>query len=345
MPSYIPPYENYRVKQTSPTVTTYIPLKSKSNTTRVAIYGRVSTEKEKQTNSLENQISYLKIEIAEHPFWVLVDVYTDRRSGRSNKNRPGFKRLMKDCYDGKIDLILVKNIARFGRDTVEILDTLNKLKEIKVYVYFDQESLHSQNGQDMFLISLHEAFAQAENQSRSENIKWGIHKSMQNPNAQIYRRPCFGYRNDEDGWLTIYEPEAVIVREIYDLYLSGFSILAIMRELESRQNKSPSGKDQWSKRTIEIILSNEKYAGNVMVNKSYISTYPRNKRIFNNGEKERYCIENSHAAIIPMEVFEQVQLMREKRTNIMKTDKGNVRKDTHYSMKGTSKDADGNAES
>lgn len=201
---------------------------------KVAIYCKVSTLHKDQLNSLSNQISYYKNLVSNHPNWDLVDIYSDTRSCKNTSRRNEFKRMLEDCENYKIDLIKTKSISRFGRNTVEILEILNNLNSLCVDVFFENEAIHSKDNQNTFLITLLESFAQAESESRSHNIKWGIKRKSESGISKLYNRKCFGYGQDNNGNLVIIDNEAISVKLIFDLYLSGYSILGIIRELENR---------------------------------------------------------------------------------------------------------------
>jgi hypothetical protein len=158
-------------------------------------------------------------------------------------------------------------------------------------------------------------------------------KRAKDGKGEIFLRTCFGYGRGEDGNLTIIEAEADIVRMIFDWYLQGFSVLAIRKELHKLSIKSPTGQDSWSKRTIETMLENEKYAGDVLVMKTIIEPYPNRKRRTNQGQYDRFVIEKHHPAIMPKDVFEQVQAIRLERSNVVVGESGKARKSTRYSMK------------
>lgn len=200
--------------------------------------------------------------------WVLADVYIDIATSKTGSSRKEFNRMLDDCRSRKLDIVITKNISRFGRDTVEILDALNQLKTLGVRVIFEQEELDTENTDSDLMIAIVEALAQAENESRSENIKWGIKQRAAQGTSKLYDRKCYGYKHDADGKLVIDEEQAENVRLIFDLYLSGQSILGIIRELEKRKILSPTGKEKWCKRTIDVMLSNEKYTGDVKLLKS-----------------------------------------------------------------------------
>lgn len=311
----------------------YNPLPLKK--TKVAIYCRVSTTHEDQAHSLANQISYYKAMVNRRLDWELVDIYADVKSGKNTSGRPEFKRMLEDCSSHKIDLIITKSISRFGRNTAETLAALNKLRNLIVHVIFENENINTQDTKQDFLIAILQTAAQAESEARSQNIKWGIANGLKSGKSKLYNRRCFGYSNNQNGDLIINEEEAETVRKVFDLYISGYSVLAIIRELACQGIKSPTGKERWSKRTVDTMLSNEKYAGNVLVGKTYCKDYPNNKRLFNNNrEYPQYLVTGNHLAIITEDLFKRVQGEKFRRSNVHRDEEGSAtRKATHYSMK------------
>ncbi len=287
---------------------------------RVGIYCRVSTSNAEQLQSLTAQASHLTRLVAAMPQWVLADIYMDIATSKTGSSRKEFNRMLEDCHSNKLDIILTKNISRFGRDSVEILDALNQLKQLGVRVIFEQEELDTEKTDSDLMISIIEALAQAENESRSENIKWGIKQRAAAGTSKLYDRKCYGYKHDEDGKLIIDEEKAHNVKLIFELYLSGQSILGIIRELERRNILSPTGKEKWCKRTIDVMLSNEKYTGDVRLLKS------------GNGEVH-YLSSDNNPAIISKEVFEAVQIQKTRRSNVVKSEHGNQRKNKKFYIK------------
>ncbi len=311
---------------------TYIPS-NYIKTYRVGVYCRVSSKKFSQEESLQAQIEHYSSFVDNIPNWFLVDIYSEAISGKDD-SRFEFQRMLADCYNNKIDLIVTKSISRFGRNTVDTLDTINRLRAINVDVYFEAENIQLSEMSSDFVISVLAAFDQAEGESTSESIKWGLKRGFESGASKLYSRKCFGYTHDENGQLIIDEEQANIVKMIYELYLSGQSIISITRELATREIKSPTGKDTWSKRAVETILSNEKYTGKVLLGKTIGGDYPNNKRQFNKGQSEQYLKGDSHEAIISAELFDKVKEERERRTNIVVSSEGTVtRKSTHYSSK------------
>ncbi len=298
----------------------YIPPLPPKREKRVGIYCRVSTNSMEQLKSLASQVSALTRLVAANPKWLVVDVYIDIASSKTGSSRKEFTRMLKDCKSRVIEIVLTKSISRFGRDTVEILDALNQLKLLGVRVIFEQEVLDTADTNNDLMISIIESIAQAENESRSETIKWGIKQRAAQGTSKLYNRRCYGYYNDEDGNLAIDETEAKNVRLIYNLYLQGKSVLGIVKELERLGIKSPTGKATWPKRTIDVMLSNEKYIGNV--------------RLLDNGKyRASYLSEDNNPAIISKETFQAVQLEKQHRSNVIKGEEGSRRKSKKYSSK------------
>ena len=286
---------------------------------RVAAYCRTSTNQEEQNSSLENQIAYYTAFIQSNPMWRFVAVYADQASGLHTKNRPGYRKLLKDCRRGKIDLILVKSLSRFGRDAREAIATIRKLKQMNVGIYIELGGIFTMKTPDS-VIDLYAAFAQAESQTRSESIKFGIQSRMRSGKTILNHRQFLGYTKGPDGVLQIIPEEAEIVRKIFDLYIQGNGVRKIKKYLESHGIKTVTGKTEWSTSTIDRMLSNEKYVGQVLMQKTYTPDFLTGKQVKNTGQKEMYLVENAHEPIIDQETFDKVQKMKGqiKRTADMK---------------------------
>lgn len=283
----------------------FIPPKPQKRDKRIGIYCRVSTNSLEQLQSLAAQVSHLTKITAATPRWLLADVYIDISSSKTGSSRKEFNRMLDDCTSHKLDIIFTKSISRFGRDTVETMEALSKLKSVGVRVIFEQEELDTANTDSDLMISIIESFAQAENESRSENIKWGIKQGAASGTSKLYDRKCYGYKHNEDGKLIIDEETAENVKIIFDLYLRGQSVLGIIKELEKRKIPSPTGKEKWCKRTIDVMLSNEKYTGDV--------------RLLKTGKSEiHYLTTDNNPAIISKELFEAVQIEKARRSNVVK---------------------------
>ena len=276
---------------------------------RVAAYCRTSTNQEEQNSSLENQIAYYTAFIQSNPMWRFVAVYADQASGLHTKNRPGYRKLLRDCRRGKIDLILVKSLSRFGRDARESISTIRKLKQMNVGIYIELGGIFTMKTPDS-VIDLYAAFAQAESQTRSESIKFGIQNRMRSGRTILNHRQFLGYTKGPDGVLQIVPEEAEIVRKIFDLYIQGNGVRKIKKYLESHGIKTVTGKTEWSTSTIDRMLSNEKYVGQVLMQKTYTPDFLTGKQVKNTGQKEMYLVENAHEPIIDQETFDKVQKMK-----------------------------------
>lgn len=298
----------------------FIPPKPQKREKRVGVYCRVSSNSSEQLKSLTAQVSALTRLTATTSQWLLVDVYMDIASSKTGSYRKEFTRMLDDCQSNNLDIILTKSISRFGRDTVDTLEALNQLKSLGVRVIFEQESLDTANIDSDLMISIIESIAQAENESRSDNIRWGIKQRVAQGTSKLYNRKCYGYKNDVDGSLIINDEEARNVQLIFDMYLQGKSVVGIIAELERLEIKSPTGKDKWSKRTIDVMLSNEKYIGTV--------------RLLNSVNNEvHYVSQNNNPAIISDEKFQAVQIEKSLRSNVVKNGNEKKRKGTKYSSK------------
>ena len=298
----------------------YIPANPPKREKRVGIYCRVSTNSMEQFQSLTAQVSHLTRLTATVPQWLLSDVYMDIATSKTGSSRKEFNRMLEDCKSHKLEIVITKDVSRFGRDTVEVLDAFNQLKALGVRVIFEGNSLDTANTDSDLMVAVMESIAQAENESRSENIRWGIKQRAAQGTSKLYDRKCYGYKHNEDGHLVIDEETAKNVKLIYDLYLSGQSVVGIIKELEKRKILSPTGKEKWCKRTIDVMLSNEKYTGNVELLKS--------------GKSEiHYLASGNNPAIISKEIFEAVQKEKGRRSNIVEGKGGKRRKNTKYSSK------------
>ena len=216
---------------------------------RVAAYCRVSTIREEQLGSLENQIAYYTHYISDKPGWRLVSAYYDRASGMRVSKRPGYQRMLKDCAKGKIDLILVKSVSRFGRDALEVIRRARKLKEMGIDVYFETGGINTMTA-DNIILDTYAAFSQAESQALSDNIKFGIRQRMRSGKTVLNHTQSLGYTKGKDGVLSIVPEEAEVVKKIYDLYLQGNGVRKIKRYLENNGIKTVTGKAEWTPRPL-----------------------------------------------------------------------------------------------
>ena len=276
---------------------------------RVAAYCRVSTKHEEQQGSLKNQIRFYTDYIQSNPNWKFTSVYFDTESGLRTGKRYGYQQLWKDCKRQKIDLILVKSISRFGRDTVETIKQIRRLKKMNIGVYVELGGLNTMTIPDS-IIDQYAALDQAESQARSENIKFGIRQRMRSGKTVLNHAQFLGYTKGEDGILQIVPEEAEIVRKIFELYIQGNGVRKIKRYLEEREIKTVTGKAEWSTSTIARMLSNEKYIGQVLMQKTYTPDFLTGRQEKNRGQLEMVLVENAHEPIIEPAVFEKVQEMK-----------------------------------
>lgn len=297
-----------------------IPANTNEPMKHVVIYARVSSNTMDQLESLKAQVSGLTKFVSGHNNWKLVDIHIDIASAKKDSARPAFHQMIEECKAGLTDIVVVKSISRLGRDTVEVLDAINTLRESQVRIIFKQEELDTLTVGSSLLISTIEACTQAENETRSANIKWGIKQRASNGSLGFYRRKYYGYDKDENGNLIINKEQAEVVKLIFDLYLGGKSILGIVEELKERSIKSPTGKDNWPKCSVEEMLSNEKYIGIAAVKIGGKNGYI-------------YMLNNAHPSIIPKEMFDTVQEDHLNRSNVEQTEDGPKRKKTKYSSK------------
>ena len=240
--------------------------------------------------------------------WTLEGIYADKGiSGTSVKNRDEFNRMIRRCKQGKIDMIITKSIARFARNTVDCLKYVRLLNDLGVDVYFEEQGIHSNQPGAEFYITIYGSIAQSESENISANIKWGKAQSAKEGKVIFQYKNFLGYRKGEDGQPEIVPEEAETIRLIYDRFLAGDSLKGIAELLEEKGIKSPTGKAQWQFSTIQSILSNEKYKGDAIINKTYITDCISKKVRVNNGERPKYYVENSHPAIIDSATFGRVQ--------------------------------------
>lgn len=275
---------------------------------RVAGYARVSTDHEDQQTSYEAQVRYYTEYIKSRNDWEFVGLYSDEGISATNtKYREGFKRMVQDAMEGKIDLIITKSVSRFARNTVDSLSTIRKLKEHKVECYFEKENIWTFDSKGELLITIMSSLAQEESRSISENVKWGKRKRFAAGKVSVPYARFLGYEKGADGSMVVVPEQAKTVKFIYKLFLEGLGITTIAHELEKRNMPTPSGKSKWSTASIKSILQNEKYKGDALLQKSYTVDFLTKKMKVNKGEIPQYYVENDHEAIIPPSVFNMVQ--------------------------------------
>jgi DNA invertase Pin-like site-specific DNA recombinase len=299
----------------------------------VAAYCRVSTELEEQKSSMIAQINYYTGYINNHPDWKLVGIFTDTKSGVTAEDRQGFQKLLKKCYANDVNIIVTKSISRFSRNLRETLTILQNLKEKGVNVYFEEENIYSMDPNTQLVIALYGAQAQQESLDKSGNVRWGIQKRFQSGESKRINTPCYGFRNNESESLYINNSEAQVIQKIFHSYLNGNSINGIVKELSHEKILSPTGKSAWSLATVDSILSNFKYVGDVLLQKTFVSDTLTHKAKKNKGEFEQYMVKNNHQGIVTRQIFDAVQEERIKRSlvNLVENEKP-----SRYNSKGLS---------
>ena len=275
---------------------------------RVAAYCRVSTDREEQEHSFETQKAMYTEMIMMKPSWQMAGIYADEGiTGTVAKKRPGFMKMIEDCRKGKIDMIVTKSVSRFSRNNLDCLMYVRELKQLGIPIIFEKEGINTIQVSSELLLTLFGALSQAESESISMNVKLGIRQSLKNGNVRFSYKTFLGYRKGADGQPEIVPEQADIVRRIYNDFLAGATYLEIAKRLTEENVPTMGGGNRWFSERIKSILKNEKYKGDALLQKTYI-TDPISKRVKkNNGELPMYYVENSHPAIIERRIFDSVQ--------------------------------------
>jgi len=299
---------------------------------RVAAYCRVSTDHEEQQTSYKTQIEYYTKYIKENPNWKFVKIFADEGlSATSTAKRKEFLEMMEMCKEGKIDLILTKSTSRFARNTLDTLQYVRMLKDIGVAVIFEKEKINTAEINSEMILQLYAMFSQAESESISNNVKDGRRKGYKIGKVPMMYGNIFGYRRGEGGKPKIVPEEAEIIVAMFTKFLEGDSLKDIGKWLELQGIKTVKGNSKWSKSVIKSILENEKYKGDVLIQKSFTADLFSKKSVRNTGELPMYLIKNHHIPIIEPEVFDKVQYELKRRYN--KTIRVNENLATRYSSK------------
>ena len=275
---------------------------------RVAAYCRVSTREEDQANSYEVQKEYYTDKIMSNTAWTMAGIFADKGiSGTSAKKREEFMRMIRHCRQKKIDVILTKSVSRFSRNTVDCLYYIRALKALGIAVIFEKENINSLEEDSELRITLSGAFAQSESESISANVTWGIRRAMEAGKAVIQYQKLYGYRKGADGKPEIIPEQAKVVRWLYDRYLAGATPRMLKKELEALKEQNPDVTEICSAARINGILQNEKYCGDVLMQKTFRQDFISRKMIKNTGQLPMYLIENHHEGIVSREKFHAVQ--------------------------------------
>ena len=275
---------------------------------RVAAYVRVSSASDDQLNSFAAQNRHYVELISSKENWSLVDIYADEGiTGTSADKRADFQRLLADCRRGLIDKILVKSISRFARNTKECLEAIRELKALGIGIYFEKENINTLEADSEILITMLGAFAQAESESISANVRWGKRQAMREGKAHIQYNRLYAYEKGEDDNPKIIPEQAEVVRSIYDQYLTGASLRMIKERLEDAHIINVVGNSTWTITAIRSILTNENYCGDVLLQKTYVSDCISRKVIRNTGQLPMYLVQNHHEGIVDRKTFDAVQ--------------------------------------
>ncbi|MEG0292536.1 MAG: recombinase family protein [Anaerovoracaceae bacterium] len=284
---------------------------------RVAAYCRVSTDSEEQASSYDAQVEHYTAFIQKNDEWEFAGIYADDGiSGTNTKKRDEFNRMIEDCMLGKIDMIVTKSISRFARNTLDCLQYIRQLKEKNIPVFFEKENINTMDSKGEVLLTIMASLAQQESESLSKNVKMGLQFRYQNGEVQVNHNRFMGYTKDDDGNLVIEPTEAEIVKRIYLEYLQGSSLKSIGEGLERDGILTAAGKPKWRPESVKKILTNEKYIGDALLQKTYTVDVLTKKRVKNNGIVPQYYVENSHEPIITRDLYMQVQEELLRRANL-----------------------------
>lgn len=275
---------------------------------RVAAYCRVSTEEEEQQGSFEIQKEFYTSKINSTPEWQLAGIYADDGiSGVHTKKRDGFNQMIQDCKKHKIDLILTKSISRFARNTVDSIQYVRMLKQFGVTVIFEKENINTSTMNSEMLLTVLSAFAQAESESISQNISRGKRMGFSHGRFSFPYAQMLGYRKGADGQPEIIPEQAELIRMIYTSYLHGDSLQTIKDKVEAGGYKTVRGNTTWSTQALLRILQNEKYCGDVLLQKTFTDNVLTGGPKKNTGQLPQYYIENNHEGIVTKQMYREVQ--------------------------------------
>ena len=281
---------------------------------KVAAYCRVSTDSLDQENSFENQKEYYIRKISKNPEWIFVEIYADQGiSGTVSKNRPEFQRMISDCLNGKIDIVLTKSISRFARNTVDALYYVRKLRAVEVSVVFEKERLDTSRMDDEMQLTIMSMFAQAESESISKNITWSLRNRFKK-GLIYYGNNLYGYDRQGDT-IVPREDTKEIIQSIFHLYIAGLALSSICDYLNESGVPSPNN-TTWRRKAVQSILQNERYAGIAIMQKSYTVDVVLHKRKKNAGQIAKYLTTNAHTPIIDLDLYELVQKEIERRNTL-----------------------------
>lgn len=297
---------------------------AQSKKKRVCAYIRVSSDKEAQLDSLENQEAYFIRKYAQETGCEFVGIYSDVGISGTSEKRPAFQEMLNACMCGEIDLIHTKSISRFARNTVTVLEVSRQLKSLGIGIYFEEQDINTMSAEGELMLTVLASFAQEESYNISENQKWATQKKFARGDVMINTNRFLGYDKDKDGNLIINEKEAEIVRMIFRMYLGGDGTFRIAKKLNELGIPTVTGK-QWHETTIRGMLKNEKYKGDCLLQKYYVPKVG-GATVANDGKVKSYYITGNHEAIIPKEEWDAVQRLRKERAEERNIDTKNTQK-------------------
>ena len=297
---------------------------AQSKKKRVCAYIRVSSDKEAQLDSLENQEAYFIRKYAQETGCEFVGIYSDVGISGTSEKRPAFQEMLNACMCGEIDLIHTKSISRFARNTVTVLEVSRQLKSLGIGIYFEEQDINTMSAEGELMLTVLASFAKEESYNISENQKWAIQKKFARGDVMINTNRFLGYDKDKDGNLIINEKEAEIVRMIFRMYLGGDGTFRIAKKLNELGIPTVTGK-QWHETTIRGMLKNEKYKGDCLLQKYYVPKVG-GATVANDGKVKSYYITGNHEAIIPKEEWDAVQRLRKERAEERNIDTKNTQK-------------------
>lgn len=280
------------------------PAMSIPKLTRVAAYARVSSGKDAMLHSLSAQVSYYSDLIQRHKGWQYVGVYADEALTGTKDNREKFQQMLADCRDGKIDMVITKSISRFARNTITLLETVRQLKALGVDVYFEEQNIHTMSADGELMMTILASYAQEESLSASENMKWRIRKGFER-GEMMNLRFLYGY-TIKKGVVTVNPAQAEIIREIFRRFNDGESMGSIATDLNARGMRGTLG-GEWCQQRIHDVVTNEKYLGNALLQKTFVNNHLEKKQVKNRGELPQYYAEGTHDAIIDSATFAKAQ--------------------------------------
>ena len=285
---------------------------------KVAAYARVSRDTERLMHSVSAQVSYYSALIQKNPEWEYAGVYADMGiSGTDISRRGEFLRMLADCEEGKIDIILTKSISRFARNTVDLLETVRHLKNLGIEVRFEKEHIHSLSEDGELMLTLLASFAQEESRSISENVKWGVRKRFQSGEIGAANKHILGYQYDEDEKKYVIIPEeAEAVRWMFQMYIDGVPLRGIAESMNSAGIRTTLGND-FQEASVRQLIFNEVYAGDIRRQKCYMADPITKTKVKNCGELPQYYMADCHEAIIDRETYAKVQAEMERRAGLV----------------------------